>query len=321
MAVLRGVAVGDVELGHDLESRADRGCERERGLEGVDEHAVDAEADDELVLHGVNVDVRGASAEGLEQDHVHQADDGRLPGELEEVGGVADASGGGLDGGGVEGHFLDDLGDEVLLLLVAAVDEVDDRAARGEDEADGHAELVFKDVEDGGLHGLRGGAGHDVAVGGEAGDEAFAGHGRWNELIEASGGLGEAGFRVEGEARAAREFLQSRVLVDGEHGEQDVPGFIVGAGEIGEGLELFGLDLEPEGAAVGVGLAGELACDGGPVGLGGLVGPGRRRRGLGSTGDVGALGHAWVFGSAGEGGLRSVWRGGTGVLPAGIRVV
>jgi hypothetical protein len=90
VAVLGAVAVGDVELGHDLQSRADGGRERERRAERVDQHAVDAEADDELVLHRVDVDVAGATAEGLEEDHVDEADDGRLARELEEVGGLAD---------------------------------------------------------------------------------------------------------------------------------------------------------------------------------------------------------------------------------------
>ena len=121
------------------------------------------QTDDQPALHRMDVDIRGAPAEGLEEDHVHQPDDGRLPGELEQVGGVADGAGGGLDRRGVQGHFLDDLGDEVLLLLVAAIDEVDDGAARHEHQPHRHPELVLEDVEDRRLHGLGGGADHDVA--------------------------------------------------------------------------------------------------------------------------------------------------------------
>ncbi len=89
VAVLRAVAVGDVQLGHDLEARADGRGQREGRAEGVDQHAVDAEADDQPVLHRVHVHVAGAAAERFEQDHVDKADDRRLPRELQKVGRLA----------------------------------------------------------------------------------------------------------------------------------------------------------------------------------------------------------------------------------------
>ena len=57
-AVLRQAALGDVELGHDLDARDDRGLQPARRRLDVVEHAVDAVADLDLVLERLDVDVR-----------------------------------------------------------------------------------------------------------------------------------------------------------------------------------------------------------------------------------------------------------------------
>ena len=49
------------------------------------QHAVDAEPDPEHLLVGLEVDVRGAAANGVDQDHVHEPDHRRLVGRLLEV--------------------------------------------------------------------------------------------------------------------------------------------------------------------------------------------------------------------------------------------
>ena len=53
------------------------------------QHAVDAEADPEHLFVGLEVDVRCASANRVDQDHVHEPDHRRLVGrllQLEDVG-------------------------------------------------------------------------------------------------------------------------------------------------------------------------------------------------------------------------------------------
>ena len=71
----------------------------------------------------------------------------------EEVGCFADGTGGGFDRGLVEWDVFDDFGDEVASLFVAAVDEVGDGGAWGEDDADGGVELIFEHREDAWLNG------------------------------------------------------------------------------------------------------------------------------------------------------------------------
>ena len=57
-AVLGQAALGDVELRHDLDARGDRVLELHRRLHDLVEHAVDAVADAERLLVGLDVDVR-----------------------------------------------------------------------------------------------------------------------------------------------------------------------------------------------------------------------------------------------------------------------
>jgi hypothetical protein len=59
--VLRQAALGDVELRHDLQTRGDRVAQLHRRLHHLVHHAVDAEPDAEVLLVGLDVNVRRAS--------------------------------------------------------------------------------------------------------------------------------------------------------------------------------------------------------------------------------------------------------------------
>ena len=63
-AVLRQAPLGDVERRHDLDARGDGVLELERRLHDLFEHAVDAVADAEHLLEGLEVDVAGAPLDG-----------------------------------------------------------------------------------------------------------------------------------------------------------------------------------------------------------------------------------------------------------------
>ena len=75
-AVLRGEAFRDVHPRHDLDPRGERGLVRFREGQLVVEDPVHPEPDLAPVLEGFHVDVRGALLHGLEEEAVHQADDG-----------------------------------------------------------------------------------------------------------------------------------------------------------------------------------------------------------------------------------------------------
>ena len=79
-AILRHAALGDVEIGHDLDAR------NHAGLQHLDlsrhghlvEHAVDAVADAQIVFQRLDVDVSRALLERRAHDLVDETDDGRL---------------------------------------------------------------------------------------------------------------------------------------------------------------------------------------------------------------------------------------------------
>ncbi len=76
-AVLRDAALGDVELGHDLDARNDGGVMLlGNGLHGVLQHAVDAVLDHHIVVFRLDVDVAGAALERIENGGIDQPDDG-----------------------------------------------------------------------------------------------------------------------------------------------------------------------------------------------------------------------------------------------------
>jgi hypothetical protein len=76
--VLGHALLGDVQLGHDLHAADDRRVVLARdGLHGRLQHAVDAVLDHHLGVPGLDVDVRGAPVQGVEDRGVHELDDGR----------------------------------------------------------------------------------------------------------------------------------------------------------------------------------------------------------------------------------------------------
>ena len=84
-AILRQAALGDVELGHQLQARDDGGLELARRRLLVEEHAIHAEAYAEFLLEGLDVDVAGAVLNGLPDHGIDQPDDGRLAGHVAQV--------------------------------------------------------------------------------------------------------------------------------------------------------------------------------------------------------------------------------------------
>src|SRR4051812_19875303 len=84
-AVLREAALGDVQLGHDLQTAGDGRLQLHGRLHRLEEHAVHAVADAEVLLVGLDVDVGGALLDGVEEDEVHELDDRRVGGALLEV--------------------------------------------------------------------------------------------------------------------------------------------------------------------------------------------------------------------------------------------
>ncbi len=85
-AVLRGAALGDVELAEDLDARDDAGGLARRDARDVAHHAVDAVADEQLAVLGIEVDVGGAVADRLRDDRAHEPDGWAVVGGLLERG-------------------------------------------------------------------------------------------------------------------------------------------------------------------------------------------------------------------------------------------
>src|SRR5580700_6172147 len=84
-AVLRQAALGDIELGHQLQARDDGAFELARRRFLVEEHAVHAEAHPELFLERLDVDVAGAVFDGLRDHGIDQPDDGRFRGHVAQM--------------------------------------------------------------------------------------------------------------------------------------------------------------------------------------------------------------------------------------------
>ena len=84
-AILRQAALGDVQLGHQLQARNDGGLQLARRRLLVEQHAIHAEADAELFLERLDVDVAGALLDGVGDHGVHQADDRRFAGHVAQV--------------------------------------------------------------------------------------------------------------------------------------------------------------------------------------------------------------------------------------------
>ncbi len=77
-AVLGQPALGDVQLRHDLEAGGDGVLQLHGRLHDFVEHAVDAVADPEQALIGLDMYVAGFALDGVGQDEVDQLDDRRV---------------------------------------------------------------------------------------------------------------------------------------------------------------------------------------------------------------------------------------------------
>src|SRR5262249_2486333 len=75
-AVLGEASLRDVQVGHDLHARDHRLGKVDRRRHHFVQNAVHAVANLELVLEGLEVDVRAAVADRLQQDHVEKLDHG-----------------------------------------------------------------------------------------------------------------------------------------------------------------------------------------------------------------------------------------------------
>jgi hypothetical protein len=154
-AVLGKPALGDVELGHDLDARGDGVLELERRLHHLVEHAIDAVARAEVLLVGLDVDVRRIPLDGVGQDEVHELDDRRVLGLLGELADVDVL----IVVHDVDVHVVEvrhDVG-KARGLVVVAIDRALDGVVGGDDDLDVVAgeELDVVDGDD--VRGIRGG--------------------------------------------------------------------------------------------------------------------------------------------------------------------
>src|SRR2546427_286601 len=83
--VLREAALGDVQVGHDLDARDDRGLQRLGRRHHVVQQTVDPVARLHTAAVRLDVNVAGTVADGLADDHVDQPDDRSLLGEGAEL--------------------------------------------------------------------------------------------------------------------------------------------------------------------------------------------------------------------------------------------
>src|SRR4029078_8376572 len=78
--VLRYPALGDVEVGHDLDPRDQPGGEALRDRRRVDDDAVDPETDAEVAAARIEVDVGGAAVDCICDQRMAELDDRGLVG-------------------------------------------------------------------------------------------------------------------------------------------------------------------------------------------------------------------------------------------------
>ena len=136
--VLRQAALGDVQVGHDLEARDHRQGQVLGRRRHLVERAVHAVADLELGLERLEMNVAGAVLDRLEQDQVHEADDRGLVGQARHhrrvVGDrhLADFLGDLL----VRAQLLEDVGDALVLLGVELLDGLLDLRRVGHHQLD-----------------------------------------------------------------------------------------------------------------------------------------------------------------------------------------
>jgi hypothetical protein len=84
-AVLRQALLGDVELRHDLDAGEHRCVERSVRLGDTPQMPVDPEAHHGVIFVRLDMNVGGALAQRLREQHVDHADDGRIVFRIEQI--------------------------------------------------------------------------------------------------------------------------------------------------------------------------------------------------------------------------------------------
>ena len=152
--VLGHAALGDVEVGHDLQAADQPGLDVLGRAHHLMEHAVDAVPDPDVALGGLDVDVGGAVLNGLADQEVDELDDRGVLDDLADMGEVV-----------LRLHLAGGQGRDILgiaLHPVMALDRLEDGAPGGDHGADVGAR-DRPDVVDG-HHVGRVGHGDDQAV-------------------------------------------------------------------------------------------------------------------------------------------------------------
>jgi hypothetical protein len=121
-------ALGDVDVGHDLEPGDHTGLDAAGRAHHLVQHAVDAEPDAQVGLVRLHVDVGGAIADGLVHQQVDELDDRGVFDDLGEAGEVGVVV-------GLVGRGLHDLVD-LAVDPEEPLDRLDDLARGGDDGAD-----------------------------------------------------------------------------------------------------------------------------------------------------------------------------------------
>jgi hypothetical protein len=150
-SVLRQPPLGDVQVGHDLETGDDRGLQALGRRQHLLEHAVHPKADAQLLLVGLPVQVGGTTPDGVQQDHVHQLHHRCLVGRLLQLEDVPDDRV--LVGDDLEGRIGGELGQQIgnrgWRAAVVTLDGTADRLAGGDHGKHGQArhrrDLVHRD--------------------------------------------------------------------------------------------------------------------------------------------------------------------------------
>ncbi len=223
LAVLRLAALGDVELGHDLQARDQRAPVLRGDLPVGDAVTVDAEADDRAALAavGLEVDVGGARGVGIHDDLVGELDDravvlldldrARGVGVLEALLLSAELLEDAIEAGEALADLLVEQLIEAGLELAPGHHHLADLPAGhgaeligrlgGERIADGHGERVIVEID-----------GQGVEPGDDPGVDLLEGQGVDRALVEIDEGEAEFSGQRDGEL----------LLRDGLHLDQDV---------------------------------------------------------------------------------------------------
>jgi hypothetical protein len=218
--VLRSSPFGDVGLRHDLDAGGDRVLHPLRKLVAVDEHAVDAVADDDDVGTRLDVDVARLDGHRVGEDEVHHLDDRRLLRLLSERLGV-ELVRGARAGNQLEravGHAGED-GGEGTLVAVGALDCGENLGAPGDDATNATARSEFHALDRLLVERIGHGQSHALLVGGD-GEERKAGgrlfvHEVHDPLVDA-GGREATPWDAQPRAHAVRELLLGDASVEGE---------------------------------------------------------------------------------------------------------